>query len=106
MKCVAPVFLAVGALHLAIGVKADVLLGAKLPVEALADPTLDSQNRFYGVAFTLYGVLLFLCASNIPKYATRASLPDLGVLCGRTRKDCFACSSRLAATTGVSTSGE
>ena len=30
---------------------------------------LDSQNRFYGVAFTLYGVLLFLCAADIRKYA-------------------------------------
>jgi hypothetical protein len=70
LKLCAPVFLLVGMLHLTIGVEADVLLGAKLSAETLADPALDSQNRFYGVAFTLYGVLLFLCATDIPKYAT------------------------------------
>jgi Domain of unknown function (DUF4345) len=70
LKLLAPVFLLVGALHLVFGVGADVLLGANVPVEAVGDPALDSQNRFYGVAFTLYGVLLWLVASNIPKYAT------------------------------------
>ncbi len=70
LRLSAPVFLLVGALHLALGVGADVLLGAKLTAGAVADPALDSQNRFYGVSFTLYGVLLLHCASNIPKYAT------------------------------------
>ncbi len=70
LKCIAPVFGIVGALHLVLGVGADVLLGAKLPPEALADPVLNSQNRFYGVTFTLYGVLLYLCATNLQKYAT------------------------------------
>jgi hypothetical protein len=69
LKLVAPVFLAVGALHLIFGVGADVMLGAVVPAEALADPTLNSQNRFYGVAFALYGVLLYLCATDIPKYS-------------------------------------
>ena len=70
LKLAAPVFFIAGALHLALGAGADVLLGAKLSAEALADPALDSQNRFYGVSFALYGVLFFLCATNIPKYAT------------------------------------
>lgn len=70
LRIVAPVFFIVGAMHLALGVGADVLLGAKLSVDAIADPALDSQNRFYGVTFTLYGLLLFLCSTNIPKYAT------------------------------------
>lgn len=70
LKLSAPVFFSVGALHLIFGVGADVLLGANLSAETIADPALDSQNRFYGVAFTLYGVLLLVCASNIPKYAT------------------------------------
>jgi hypothetical protein len=69
LKFCAPVFLLVGILHLAIGVEADVLLGARLPADAIIDPALDSQNRFYGVAFTLYGVLLWLCATDIAKYA-------------------------------------
>ncbi len=58
LKLASPVFLVVGALHLVLGAGADVLLGARLPPEALADAALDSQNRFYGVAFSLYGVLL------------------------------------------------
>jgi Domain of unknown function (DUF4345) len=69
LKLVAPVFFAVGALHLLLGVQADVLLGAKLPAEVLADPALSSQNRFYGVAFTLYGSLLWLCATDLRRYA-------------------------------------
>ena len=68
LKLIAPVFFIVGALHLVLGLGADVLLGAKLPPEVLADPALDSQNRFYGVAFTLYGVLLFVCAADISRY--------------------------------------
>ena len=70
LKIVAPVFLIVGALHLVLGLNADALLGAKVPTEALSDPALDSQNRFYGVAFTVYGVLLFVSATDLPKYAT------------------------------------
>ncbi len=70
LKIVAPVFVFVAALHLALGTGADVLLGAKLSSEALTDPALNSQNRFYGVAFGLYGVLLYLCATDVPKYAT------------------------------------
>ena len=70
LKVVAPLILAVGALHLALGLRADALLGARVPAEAMADPGLDSQNRFYGVSFTLYGVLLLLCATDIPRYAT------------------------------------
>jgi hypothetical protein len=69
LKLGAPVFILVGALHLIYGVGAEVLLGANIPVEAISDPVLDSQNRFYGVSFTLYGVLLFLCSNNIQKYS-------------------------------------
>lgn len=69
LKLCAPIFLLVGALHLMLGVEADVLLGASLPAEAVVDAALDSQNRFYGVSFTVYGVLLYVCARDVPKYA-------------------------------------
>lgn len=69
LRIAGPGFLLVGALHLALGLGADELLGAKIPPEVKADPALDSQNRFYGVAFSLYGVLMLLCASDLPKYA-------------------------------------
>jgi len=70
LKVIAPVFVLVGALHLLLGLGADALLGAQVPTEALTDPGLDSQNRFYGTSFMLYGVLLFLCATNLARYAT------------------------------------
>jgi hypothetical protein len=59
----------VGVLHLALGVRADVLLGAKVSAAAISDPTLDGQGRFHGVAFAVYGVLLLLCASDVRRYA-------------------------------------
>ena len=68
LKLTSPVFLAVGVLHLVFGVGADVMLGANLPAEALRDPVLDSQNRFYGTVFTLYGVVLYICSTDIRKY--------------------------------------
>lgn len=70
LRLLSVVIFLIGALHLILGVEADVLLGAKLSAGTVADPTLDSQGRFHGVSFTLYGVLLLLCASDIRKYAT------------------------------------
>ncbi|MEQ8859964.1 MAG: DUF4345 family protein [Pseudomonadales bacterium] len=70
LKAISPLFVVVGALHLALGLGADVMLGAAIPPGVLLDPVLDSQNRFYGVAFSLYGVLLFICAADLEKYQT------------------------------------
>lgn len=69
LRLLAIVIFLVGAFHLALGVQADVLLGAKLPAEAITDPTLDSQSRFHAVSFALYGALLLLCASDVQRYA-------------------------------------
>ena len=70
LKLTAPVFVLVGCLHLVFGLGADVMLGANVDSITLSDPVLDSQNRFYGVAFTVYGFLLYLCASDLIKYQT------------------------------------
>ena len=61
-------FAAAGSLHLALGAGADVLLGAVLSEATLSDPVLDSQNRFYGVAFTVYAALFWLGAEDIQRY--------------------------------------
>lgn len=61
--------LLVGAVHLLLGLRADALLGASVPEAALNDPTLESQNRFFGVSFTLYGALLILAAGDLRRYA-------------------------------------
>ena len=54
LKSVAPLLVLVGALHLVLGLGADAMLGSEVAPQAMSDPGLDSQNRFYGVAFMLY----------------------------------------------------
>src|ERR1700709_281496 len=68
LKVAGSVPIVVGVLHLLLGLNADVLLGAKLPPSVIADPALDSQNRFYGVAFMLYGVCLLVGGSDLKRY--------------------------------------
>lgn len=68
LKLAAPVFFIVAALHLVMGPGADGLLGAELPLELQKDPVLDSQNRFYGVVFALYGALFWLVATDLQRY--------------------------------------
>ena len=70
LRIIAPLCFVVSALHVILGLGADALLGAHVPAAAMADPGLDSQNRFYGVAFALYGVLLLVCSGDVRKYAT------------------------------------
>lgn len=69
LKITGPVFFAVAALHLVLGIQADVMLGAQVPLATLHDPVLDSQNRFYGTSFALFGALLVLSARDPEKYA-------------------------------------
>jgi Domain of unknown function (DUF4345) len=66
LKCIAPIFFLVGITHLLLGSSAEVLLGAVLFV---GDPVLDSQDRFYGTAFMLYGAVLILCSKDMKRYA-------------------------------------
>ena len=58
----------VGVLHVTFGLGADNMLGAGLPFEVVSNPTLDSQNRFYGASFLLFGWVAWLCASDILAY--------------------------------------
>jgi len=74
LRLLAPVFFIVAAMHIVLGLGADRLLGASVPPAAAADPSLDSQNRFYGAALALYGVVLLLCAADLRK---RAAIPSL-----------------------------
>jgi len=69
LRIAAAVFIVVAGLHLSFGLDADRMLGAVVPAATVAEPSLDSQNRFYGVAFSLYGVLLYLCAGDLHRYA-------------------------------------
>jgi hypothetical protein len=66
LKSIAPIFVLVGVLHRVLGLGADALLGANVPDPVISDPALDSQNRFYGVAFTCMECCFF-CAQPISK---------------------------------------
>lgn len=70
LKIIGLLFLVPCVLHLFLGLGADAMLGAQVPKAAASDPVLDSQNRFYGVIFSLYGILLIVCAGDPAKYAT------------------------------------
>jgi Domain of unknown function (DUF4345) len=75
LKMLAPICIAVGAVHLVFGLRADAMLGARIAAESMLEPTLDSQNRFYGVVFSVYGWLLLMCARDLRRF-----LPVLYVL--------------------------
>ena len=68
LKILAPGFVIAGLTHVFLGLGADVALGAHVAPETLADASLDSQNRFYGACFTLYGILLWIGASDPVRY--------------------------------------
>ncbi len=59
--------LAAALTHVVLGVGGDWVVGA--PVANPIDATLDSQNRFYGAAFGLYGVLLWIGAADVRRFA-------------------------------------
>jgi hypothetical protein len=58
-----------GILHIVLGLNADLMLGADVSSQSLNDPVLDSQNRFYGACFMLFGAVFLVIASNLERYA-------------------------------------
>ena len=68
LKAAGIFILGAGAMHIVLGANADVLLGAQVSSQSLMDAGLDSQNRFYGATFTLYGVLLLLVTRDLQRY--------------------------------------
>lgn len=74
LRAAAPAFFGVALLHLTLGMGADALLGAQISTETMSDPGLDSQNRFYGVAFALYGAVFWLASTDIERFAPALAL--------------------------------
>ncbi len=70
LRVIAPGFVLAGLLHVFLGLGADVLLGAHLSPDTLSDASLDSQNRYYGISFTIYGVLFWIAAGDLRRYRT------------------------------------
>jgi hypothetical protein len=69
LRIMAITILLAGSSHLLLGVEAEVLLGANLSADTLAEPSLNSQNRFYGTSYMLYGILLWVCTRDMDRYA-------------------------------------
>lgn len=54
--------------HALFGLQADAALGITILPGVLSNPGLDSQDRFLGSAFALYGLLLVYYQRNIHRY--------------------------------------
>jgi Domain of unknown function (DUF4345) len=57
----------VGCFHALLGVQGDWIIG--LVPQSPVDPSLDSQNRFYGTCFLIYGILLWLGAGDMVRHS-------------------------------------
>lgn len=68
LRATAIVFVLAGTMHVALGLGADQMLGAQVSNQTMMDAGLDSQNRFYGATFTLYGVIFLMTAANLARY--------------------------------------
>ena len=68
LRLAAIAYFAAGSLHLVFGLSAENLLGAGLTPDVLTNPSLDSQNRYYGTSFMIYGALLWLCVKDMPRF--------------------------------------
>jgi hypothetical protein len=85
IRIIAPGFVLAGLLHVFLGLGADVMLGADIPASVLNDASLDSQNRFYGISFTVYGVLLWIASTDLARYRTLLRVLILWFFLGRWR---------------------
>lgn len=55
-------------MHLFMGMYADATVGAPVTAQMAADPSFDSQNRFYGIPFSLIGVVLLIGTTGLRCY--------------------------------------
>jgi hypothetical protein len=79
IRILAIAFIAVAGLHLLFGMYADAMLGAPVTAAMASEPSFDSQNRFYGITFSLLGVVLLIAANDVRRYELMI-VAALGVL--------------------------
>jgi membrane associated rhomboid family serine protease len=68
LRILSVAFIAVSAMHLFMGMYADASLGAPVTDQMAADPSFDSQNRFYGITFSLLGIVLLIGTTDMRRY--------------------------------------
>jgi Domain of unknown function (DUF4345) len=79
IRILAVAFIAVSCLHLFMGLYADAAVGSPITAEMAMQPSFDSQNRFYGVTFSMLGFALLISSSDLLRYKP-IILAALGVL--------------------------
>jgi hypothetical protein len=79
IRILAIAFIAVSGLHLFMGLYADATLGSPITAEMASQPSFDSQNRFYGVTFSMLGFALLIGSTDLVRYKP-VILAALGVL--------------------------
>jgi hypothetical protein len=67
LRCAALACAGAALCHALLGVSGDWIIGV-VPASPVV-PSLDSQNRFYGAAFLLYGLLLWISAKDVTRFA-------------------------------------
>jgi hypothetical protein len=68
LRLLAVAFIAAAGLHFVLGLHADAMLGVPVTADMAANASFDSQNRFYGIAFSLLGVVLLIGATDLRRY--------------------------------------
>ena len=58
----------VSLVHIVFGVGSEPFLGSAVSAASQLDPNLDSQNRFYGAAFSLFGIVFWIASSDLERY--------------------------------------
>ena len=69
LRVLAVAIFGIALVHVLFGFGSEAFLGAAISAESRLDANLDSQNRFYGAAFALYGAMLWLVSTDLKKYA-------------------------------------
>lgn len=86
LKILAILIFVISSIHIAFGVSSETFLGSSISQLSLSDPNLDSQNRFYGASFALFGAVFWLASTNLVRYATLLNLAfAIFFLAGMTR---------------------
>ena len=68
LRVLAVGIIGVSLIHVLFGVSSETFLGSSISETSLIDANLDSQNRFYGAAFSLFSVVWWIGSTDLERY--------------------------------------
>ena len=68
LRVLAVGIIGVSLIHVLFGVSSETFLGSSISETSLVDANLDSQNRFYGAAFSLFSVVWWIGSTDLERY--------------------------------------